>query len=175
MADTVSNGPANDRPRTVVALLDRIARERRPLEHAARQMDDEAFADDARGWSVKDHLAHVAAWEQRLLGEIRGDHAVARFGLDEGATANTDTINAMIYTRHRHDLPDDVRSAFFASGEELRTTFASMDDAELSRPVRPEDPKVDTLVDLISWDTYRHYPVHAQAIIDHETWPKPNE
>jgi uncharacterized damage-inducible protein DinB len=174
MADNQPNGHTDDRPRTVIALLERIAHERRPLEHAATQMDDDVFADDSHGWSVKDHLAHVAAWERRLLGEIRGDRTAERFGLDEEASADTDTINAMIYTRHRDDLPDDVRAEFFASGESLRTTFTSMDDAELRTPVRPEDPKVETLVDLISWDTYRHYPVHVKAIIDHETWLKPN-
>jgi uncharacterized damage-inducible protein DinB len=139
-------------------------------------MDDDDFADNSHGWSVKDHLAHVAAWERRLLGEIAGDRSAERFGLDEktSAAADTDSINAMIYKRHQDDLPDDVRAEFLASGEALRTTFSSMDDAALRTPVRPEDPKVETLVDLISWDTYRHYPVHAKAVIEHETWPKPN-
>jgi uncharacterized damage-inducible protein DinB len=174
MTENQQDAYIGDRPRTVIALLERIAQERNPLEQAAIDMDDDHFADDSHGWSVKDHLAHVAAWEQRLLGEIRGDRAAERFGLSEDANAGTDAINAMIYARHRDDLPDAVRAAFTASGEALRTAFASMDDAELRTPVRPEDPKVETLVDLISWDTYRHYPVHARAIIDHETWPKPN-
>jgi hypothetical protein len=162
MVDNQTSGTINDRPRTVAELLEWIARERGALERAASAMDDE-------------HLAHVAAWERRLLGEMRGDGFAGRFGLDEdaSASADTDTLNAMIYARHRHDSPATVRSAFFSSGEALRTALNELRDADLVRPVRPGDSSVETLVDLISWDTYKHYPPHAKAITDGEAWPRP--
>jgi hypothetical protein len=34
----------------------------------------------------------------------------------------------------------------------------------LARPVRPDDLEVETLLDLISWDTYKHYPEHVASI-----------
>jgi uncharacterized damage-inducible protein DinB len=160
---------AEDRPRTVAELLSRIARERGALEEAVSGMSDEDFVTTSGGWSVKDHLAHVAAWERRLLGEMQGDRAAARFGPDEAIfdTGNTDAINAMIHARHRDDSPETVRAEFRAAGEALHAAIAGLDAADLLQPVRPDDPMVDTLADLISWDTYRHYPDHVAAITGH--------
>ena len=159
----------NDRPRTVTELLERITRERGALEQAVAGISDDALVATSGGWSAKDHLAHVAAWERRLVGEVQGDRAAAHFGLDEATfgTANTDNLNAMLHARHRDDPPATVRAEFRASGEALRAAFAELSDADLMQPVRPDDPNVETLVDLISWDTYKHYPEHVAAITGH--------
>lgn len=159
---------ADRQPRTVTELLDRINRARGPLEQAAADMDDDTLVATDGGWSAKDHLAHVAAWERRLVGEILGDDTVTRFGLDEATldAANTDAINAMLSARHQHASLSEVRAEFRASGESLRSVLAGLTDADLMQTVRPDDPAVDTLVDLISWDTYKHYPDHVAAITD---------
>ncbi len=166
MTEKQTTGVSRSNPQTVTELLDLIARERGALEQAVANMGDDALAATSEGWSAKDHLAHVAAWERRLIGEIQGDRTAERFGLDEesfGAT-NTDDFNAMLYARHRDHPTAMVRAEFRASGEALRTAFAGLSDADLMRPVRPDDPGVETLVDLISWDTYKHYPEHVAAI-----------
>jgi len=157
---------ADDRPRTVAQLLDLIARERGALEQAIANMDDDDLVSLTSGWTAKDHLAHVAAWERRLLGEIQGDHAAERFGLDEATFTATDTddFNAMLHARHRNDSSAAVRAEFHACGEALRAALAGLSDADLMQPVRPDDPGVDTLVELIGWDTHKHYPEHVAAI-----------
>jgi hypothetical protein len=150
----------------VAALVELLARERGALEQAVAGMGDDALAATAGGWSAKDHLAHVAAWERRLVGEVRGDRAAARFGLDAAAfgAADTDALNALLHARHRDDPPAVVRAEFRAAGEALRAAVAGLRDADLLRPGRPDDPAVETLVDLIAWDTFKHYPEHAAAI-----------
>jgi uncharacterized damage-inducible protein DinB len=160
---------ADDRPRTVAELFARISRERGALEQAVAGVSDDALAATSGGWSAKDHLAHVAAWERRLVGEVRGDRAAERFGLDEATfdASTTDALNAMLHERHRNDPPAAVRAEFRASGEALRAAFAELSDADLMRPVRPDDPAVEALVDLIAWDTYKHYPEHTAAITGH--------
>jgi hypothetical protein len=87
---------AESLPRTVTELLDLLAREREALEQAGVDLSDEALVATSGEWSVKDQLAHVAAWERRLIGEVRGDHVIARFGLDEieFSTMNGDVLNA---------------------------------------------------------------------------------
>ena len=157
---------ADSLPGTVTELLECLAREREALERAGADLSDEAFVATSGAWSVKDQLAHVAAWERRLVGEVRGDHAVARFGLDEDtfSATNGDVLNAMLHARHRDDPPAMVRAEFHAAGEALRATLAELSDADLMQPVRPDDPHVETLVELIAWDTFWHYPEHAAAI-----------
>ena len=136
MVDDNAASVADDRPQTVADLLDLIARERGALEQAVASMSDDSLAYMPGGWSAKDHLAHVAAWERRLVGELRGDR----------------------------EPPVTVRAEFQDSGEALRAAIAALSDADLQQPVRPDDPGVDTLLELIAWDTYRHYPEHVAAV-----------
>ena len=166
MTEEQSNGVVDGNPRMVAALLDLIAWERRALEQAVTGMSDDALVATSGDWSAKDHLAHVAAWERRLVGEVQGDHDAARFGLDEAtfSATNTDNFNALLHARHRDDPPATMRAEFHASGEALHTAFAELSDADLLQPVRPDDPDVETLIDLIAWDTFKHYPEHVTAI-----------
>jgi hypothetical protein len=169
MAEDQTIGRADSLPRTVTELLELLAQKREALELAGANLSDEALVATSGEWSVKDHLAHVAAWERRLVGEIRGDHAVARFGIDDDtfSTMNGDTLNAMLHARHWDDPPAMVRAEFRAAGEALRATLADLTDADLIQPVRPDDPHVDTLVELIGWDSFWHYPDHIAAIASH--------
>ena len=43
-------------------------------------------------WAVKDHLAHIAAWELSLLALLDGDDRRKAMGVSEAA-ADTDAIN----------------------------------------------------------------------------------
>jgi uncharacterized damage-inducible protein DinB len=168
MAEDQTTAGPDTRPETVVNLLALIARTRGALEAAVAQMSDDELTSTAGGWSAKDHLAHVAAWERRLLGEMQGDERAAHFGVDQATfNGSTDELNALIYERHRDDPAATVRAEFQASGEAIHAAFASLSDADLMRPVRPDDPAVDALIDLISWDTYKHYPEHVAAITGH--------
>jgi hypothetical protein len=153
-------------PTTVAELVELISRERAALEQAVAGMSDDAFVATAGGWSAKDHLAHVAVWERRLVGELQGDPAAERFGYDEAAldALSLDDLNAALIARHRDDSPPAVHAEFRASGEALFAALAALRDDDLSRPVRPDDPNVDTLVELIGWDTFEHYPEHVAAI-----------
>ncbi len=159
---------ADSQPRTTIELLDRISRKRAALEQMAATLNDDALVATTGGWSAKDLLAHISAWERRLLAEMRGDEAAARFGLDETThgSADTDTINAFIYSRHRDDSPSEVRAEFRASGEAVRSAIARLSDTDLAQDVRPEDPLVGSLVDLIAWDTFKHYPQHASTVAE---------
>lgn len=163
--DRMTNDPKR-LPQTVAELLERIDQERGPLEQAATDLDDDALMATDGGWSAKDHLAHVAAWERRLVGELLGDPAAARLGIDEATfdAADTDTINSVLSARYQDHSPAMIRDEFQASGEALRSVIAGLSDTDLTRSVRPNDPAVDTLVELIAWDTFKHYPEHVAAI-----------
>ena len=56
----------------------------------------------ADGWSVKDHLAHVAAWEHSLLALIEGRDRPAGMGLSE-PLQEIDPINEAI--RENESMP----------------------------------------------------------------------
>jgi DinB superfamily len=70
---------------------------------------------DPAGWSAKDHLMHVATWEQALLAKLDGRARHEALGLDASTdgSENWDALNASIFaaTRDRslRDVLDTVR------------------------------------------------------------------
>jgi len=98
---------------------------------------------DPAGWSAKDHLMHVAIWEQALLAKLDGQLRHQALGLDVATDGSEDydELNALIFAKTRQrllkDVLDEVRSthaktrahiAAFASG----TTSAPAADAFLA-------------------------------------------
>lgn len=156
----------DDRPQTIAELLKRIELERGALEQLVSSLSDEDLIAASDGWTAKIHVAHVAAWERRVIGELKGDRAAARFGLNEldYEAANTDDFNAILLARFRDDPPATSRAEFFAAGEALRAAIAELSDVDLFQLSPDED---ETVLDMISWDTYKHYPEHLAAIANH--------
>jgi hypothetical protein len=75
---------------------------------------------DPAGWSAKDHLMHVAVWEQAFLAKLDGRPRHQALGIDAATdgSGDDDTINAAIFAATRHRALPDVLEA-------LRTTHAS--------------------------------------------------
>lgn len=118
------------------------------------------------GWSVKDHLAHVTAWEQKLLAMVGGRPAHEGLQLDEATYLATDLdgMNAIIYERARELSLPEVLAAFRRSHEQVVAALEGLTEADLARPYTPGDP-TDTrrLVDGIVGNTYEHY-------LEHQGW-----
>jgi hypothetical protein len=76
---------------------------------------------DPAGWSAKDHLMHVAVWEQALLAKLDGRPRHHALGLDSSTEGSEDWdgLNAMIFaaTRQRPlgEVLDAVRGTHLAT------------------------------------------------------------
>jgi len=120
------------------------------------------------GWSVKDHLAHVAAWERSLLGLIEGQDRLAAMGLLEPVEENTDVINDALVKLHQQETPDQTLKYFRDSHAQLMTALGKLTDADLQKPYshfQPADP--DEKRPVIGWvagNTYEHYAEHIDWI-----------
>src|SRR5574341_1887017 len=87
-------------PATVSELFLRIARGRTDLEEWMVKLSDaQLTAPGKDGWAIKDHLAHLAAWEAGTTALVRGESRYAAMGLDLGKLApdDFDAINQQIY------------------------------------------------------------------------------
>lgn len=58
---------------------------------------------DPAGWSAKDHLSHLAAWDQALLAKLDGRPRHVVLGIDEALdrSEDYDAMNAAIFTATR--------------------------------------------------------------------------
>jgi DinB superfamily len=87
------------------------------LEATMKSLSDRELTEirDPVGWSAKDHLMHVAIWEQALLARLDGGPRHEALGIDAAIdrAGDDDTINAAIFanTRQRplRDVLDAVR------------------------------------------------------------------
>lgn len=95
-------------------------------------------------WSVKDIMAHITAWEQKLIDEIE-----ARESGEEFEEPDVDAFNAEQYRLNADMDLEDVRAEFQETHAEL------MEILEVT-PVLNRD--------LVKFDTYAHYAEHAEHI-----------
>jgi ureidoglycolate hydrolase len=163
-------------------LLRRIRESRASLEQVvARLSAEQLTAAGPDGWAVKDHLAHVAAWEESLLALLDGRDRNQAVGLSaaESVSANhdTDAINAVIYRRHRDRSASDVLATFHETHARVLAALDRLTDADLLRPyshyqpnAQPLDPR--PVLGWIEGNTWDHYDEHAawiRALVEQST------
>jgi len=131
------------------------------------------------GWAVKDHLAHVAAWEHSLLGLLEGRDRLAAMGVvgpvekepiaiyvsaAEDVPDNTDVINAAVQKLHANETPEQILKYFRESHAALMHTLGKLSDADLKKPYahyQPNDAEVTQPVsDWVAGNTWEHYAEH---------------
>lgn len=122
------------------------------------------------GWAVKDHLAHVAAWEQSLLAIFDGRDRVEAMGLAD-VEKDTDAINDAVWKLHRDQSSEDAVAYFRDSHAQLMATLESLDDVGLElpyahyQPAAKDDENSDLpVVEWIAGNTYEHYLEHIDWI-----------
>lgn len=152
-------------------LLARIDQTWARLEDLVGRLGDPPLlAPGANGWTIKDHLAHLATWEQVLLARLAGRDRAAALGLDAAsADLHVDAINRLIYERNQGRSLADVLASSRETHQQVRAAIARLDDADLLRPsaVVPGQPGADGVRPIIGWltgMTWKHYEEHLAAI-----------
>jgi hypothetical protein len=122
---------------------------------------------DGQGWTVKDHLTHIAAWEESVIFFLHGRPRHEALGIEEPlfAKASFDEINAVIQ-RLRKDLSlSQAASQLQTTHARLMSLLQPLSDADLNQPLRhylPSSPADDRrrAVDLIRDNTSGHFSEH---------------
>ncbi|HEX6289618.1 MAG TPA: DinB family protein, partial [Herpetosiphonaceae bacterium] len=104
-------------PNARADLLARIRSEHTRLEAMLARLSDDQMIQPAldEGWSVKDLLAHITWWEQRMLqllqAAARGEKAPALLQPGEDWDVAIDRLNAATLAASRDQSLSDVRDA----------------------------------------------------------------
>ena len=122
---------------------------------------------DASGWTVKDHVTHMAIWGDSVAVLFRGGYRHEALGISEDlySKASFDEINEIIRQREsRITLSQSIRLLRDIHGELMRGV-ESLPDADLGKTVRdvfPLAPRTDDrrVVDFIHENTAAHYSEH---------------
>jgi hypothetical protein len=119
-------------------------------------------------WSVKDILAHITTWEERMLRWIQA----ARQGEAPELPApgmgwdDVDRLNAQTYAANRERPLDEVLVAYRALHRQALAAVESLGEAELLDPQRFPWLNGMPMWHLVAANTWWHYREHGQAIQD---------
>jgi hypothetical protein len=128
---------------------------------------------DAAGWTVKDHIMHLAVWEGGIVAVLKGESRQAHMGVDD-ATWKMDwraddffRINDVIFQQHKNKSLDAALSALQTAHEGMMAAVGGLSDADLTRPYNYFDASSTSerpVWDYIAGDSYDHYGTHRPWI-----------
>src|SRR5437016_14091844 len=115
-------------------LLQRIEDSWVSLDEMTAELSQHQLTTPGRdGWSTKDHLAHVAAWNLSLVALLEGRDRDAALGV-WNVPSEVDAVNDLLHRRYLDLVLDEVRALQLGSRQMVRGALAPLTDADLSRP-----------------------------------------
>ncbi len=155
-------------PKDMVELLTWIERAWQALREKVLALpEDRLNVPGDGGWSVVDHMAHLAFWEQMLVRSMLGDeppHQVLGVTEEEYQNLDEDGQNDIAYRRNRGRNPAEVLSEVWASHDNAVDFISRFPFERLMQPRRLGDQNI--LGAYVAGNTYGHYLEHAE-------WLKP--
>ena len=123
------------------------------------------------GWSIKDNIAHITSWHQRLLellqaAEQRRPPAKIPETLDD---ATVDQINEHFYQENKSLTLDVVLQRFRTSYIQVIATIQVLSDEDFTDTQRFAWLEGTLLWQVVKDNTYGHYQEHAEII---QAWLK---
>ncbi len=95
------------------------------------------------GWSIKDHLFHLATWDSYLIAMLEHQPRLPALGIESDPGGGFDEVNAISFERGK-DLPlNQVLGLFRGNRSRIIEGMQRLGDADLDRPIadfQPNDP-----------------------------------
>jgi hypothetical protein len=136
-------------------VLEAVDRAWAALEGAVEDLDDDQLlVTGADGWSVKDHLAHVAAWQLSLAALLGRRDRHRALGVAGTGPTDFDAKNAILHRRLAGLVPDEVRALLRGAHELVLQALYGLGDDDLDLPYadfQPADPRPDRDQPVVGW------------------------
>ena len=148
-------------------LLDVIHTERERLDKLIELLaDDQMIAAGVEAsWSVKDILAHIAAWERvaydRIQAALSGESL--NFPLIK-SDADVDQFNADVCAKNKDRSLEKVMKEYHESHQDFLDLIETLQDEFLASPLPFDWAGKLTAQVMISANTHWHYIEHAETI-----------
>jgi hypothetical protein len=163
---------ADDRPSTRHAVLEAVRTSWAVLEDRLSGLSTAQLeAPGPEGWSVKDHVAHIADWERATTAVLNHEPQYIGFRLQPARFAelrhDLDALNAALYDRSRSLPVQSVLDEARATHANVLEALEQVRDGDLSRTLAefsPGETSQRTLLEKIAGDTYEHYAEHVTWI-----------
>ena len=122
---------------------------------------------DPGEWSVKDILAHIAAWEKFLiLNQFLGMPATEALCVDPAVIdrADENEVNAILFERNRDRALVEVQSDWYETHRWLMSELAKIGEQALATSTLCFGPDPKPLAQWVVLNTFEHYADHRRTI-----------
>jgi hypothetical protein len=129
--------------------------------------EEQLNAPGPGGWSIKDNLAHLAAWERFMrLHYLDGHPAHEAMAIDPATfeRLDEDGVNAVLHERNRDRPAAEILAELKQTHQETLAALDGMSYADLMRQRFPDDPQARPVVAWVIGNTYEHYREHREII-----------
>jgi hypothetical protein len=153
---------------TKAEVLEKINASYQALEAAIDNLTEEQLdRTDEAGWKVKDHLAHIAAWELGVAEHLAGGDRFGAMQIEHPRGRPVDEVNDEVYRNNAHLTYQAALEKMRAAHRRFLQVFEGLSDDDLYRPYRsflPEGERgpSDPVMNWIEGDTYAHYEEHIE-------------
>ncbi len=155
-------------------LIERIQRSWGELETLIKSLTPAELTGmpSPDGWTAKDHLAHLTAWEAGTVAMLQRSQRYEAMGLDELFVTHSteEEVNDRIYHLNREITLDEVLAKFHETHHQMMLTLDKLSEDELYHTYsyfQPDDPGEDRGIPIIEWvkgNTYEHFDSHTDWI-----------
>jgi hypothetical protein len=157
-----------DEKMTKEKVLELIRSKRATLEEILKPLSEEQMTQPGAqdDWCVKDILAHIADWEQRMVQwveeSLRGD--VPERPAPGLTWDDLDLLNERTYLKNKDRPLQEILAEFDGSYQQALGTVEYLDEEDLIEPDRFGWREGDPLWHMIAANTWWHYDEHYEAI-----------
>jgi hypothetical protein len=161
-----------ERAMTKEALLNHIRSAYEELERILLPLSEARLAQPGKdGWAVKDHLAHLAAWELGIVRLLRRRRRFEGARLEEAVRQrrSEEEVNEIIYQEHAGLSPAQALALYRNAHRQMLDVLESLANEDLFQsyaaylPEGEEGPSAPVL-NWITGNTYEHYAEHSRWI-----------
>jgi hypothetical protein len=153
---------------TKAELVASIDSARTALTETLDQLTNQQMTDlhDPQGWTVKDHIAHLSAWERSVVYFLGGRPRSAGLKIDPSLyrEGSDDEINAVLYQRSKKIPLEVVLEEFREVHQELMKMLEGLTDADLQKTygeyVAEEGGDERIAMDVVYSNTTGHFKEH---------------
>ncbi|MFL5762249.1 MAG: DinB family protein [Thermomicrobiales bacterium] len=156
---------------TKADFLHHLTADRHALEDViVGRSDEELTRPGPEGWSVKDHLAHLAAWERSGLALLAGENRAAAVGVSDELfnEADEDVSNEEVRKRDADRPLADVLAEFRQVRASTIAAVDALTDDDLHKPYsfyQPTDPDNQTpVIQSLAGNSSEHDREHTEWI-----------
>ena len=132
------------------------------MEFISRLSPKQLTMTDHVGWTVKDHLMHLADWAENMDALLQKQPRHEAMGVTETQwmTGDYDAMNETLRQKHLKATPLDVIMALQTAINRVRARLELVDDDDLQQPYgvfQPHDHRPYPVIHSVYHNTVEHY------------------